>query len=1189
MREQPGTSPTHCHSLADAPTTFHATLASTSGTPPGWLHRVTRVRQAVLSASHPTMSVVAKCLSCGSNDLSVSAKGCPVRAVCRRCATHNPFTTTPASAFIHLPCRRDVSSWASHVVVRQHGHSMLCNDFVSVCFGSREALVAPLALALCVRQRCVDLGTDTSPISERDIAFSIFLALHCLFAVRCACSTEDSGSSVQICSLDNTLPREVVGVPRDGEQRAPRYRLACLRDVPINAVRALRDSCPEVVACPHPAPVPITLSPACVVPMPVVPSQQTVPHDGETAAPALSDAPQKSSRSTDLRATTEPYLESAPLREVHSASVRAFATATSSTTDYQPLLAESFASGRQGRTVPSDSPKGRRHEYAGSEGDNGGGAAVSDLRCPPDACTVGGVGITAPVASHRSSATAWSCNGVPVSLLSPLTQPSSTINRLPRCVHAAVQQSSPTTASPFPAIGDQLTTTKPSHTPESQHRLLHTPGQPFVDWWECKPDGAVTELVRWLHTCSALWSSRRLTEARFLGKSAHYFAILRRRAPRLRNPWPQTAVLAPPFWASTSHKHEASAGGTWSHDAMPIWLPPHAFVDNPSGLSVKVDAWRSSFECLPHGAFLTLAAAAGFPVFSNITPQVRLHSNPKFSSRQRAEALAWFREEVDLGNMVIVPAAACGRNTPSPWSPHPHVPMLISSPLSVVPKPGTTKLRICHNLSACHSNGSVNSHTCYAPLEPLTLVSLDTFFQRLVFLHRLQPDTPLWGARLDLRQCYRQFPVMRRCWWKLAAHLDGVLYAHTAVIWGASAAAHCAGLVSNAIADIVALQHHRTTNPYLDDFIVAELSQQAALETVAALRSVLSQLHLAENIDKYVAPTQHLSVLGVQIDLATGTASVTPQRRTNLIAALLNLLHSPDRRIGERDLQSITGKLQFVASRIPFARARLFPLWRLLADGGAPNRHDRQLSRRLTSECIAAFRWFIEQLSDQSCCVHLWLGLSVHRPLYLLSGITTDASDIGFGAAVPSLQQYIMGTWRATETHIELGMSINARELMTIVFCCGTFATHFSGRVVHVQSDSLVSVCAISQLGSNQASLRFLVAVLCRIQETYRFVVTADHLPGISNRVADQLSRGVLPVEWTSDPTTLPRWTRAEVPKNLEIGLRSTLCRFSKRNRDHGITAVPDWDTGIDSVTLDLTSISPPSTRLTLPWLAVDL
>ena len=544
-----------------------------------------------------------------------------------------------------------------------------------------------------------------------------------------------------------------------------------------------------------------------------------------------------------------------------------------------------------------------------------------------------------------------------------------------------------------------------------------------------------------------------------------------------------------PFFDARVFKDEEdpAVAQAWSH---PFMSPRDDRIQSSPGYKLIPDAWARVFANHPHGGALYEWARFGMPALCSLTPhQARRTPNSSFTPRARAETAAWVTEELSTGKTVRVPRSHSG-------------PLMIS-PLCTVPKPGSNKLRVCHNLSAPFGH-SVNANSSFSPhCEPMTLSSVIHLAKQGRFARSFRGVAFI--AKVDIKSCYRNFPLRARDWWLHGLEWAGERLAHVFVIWGGKPAAHLISLVTQAICDVLQPQFPDCdVSVYLDDFHIVGRSAERVWEVVRALRVILSALGIEEAVDKFVAPSDCAISLGTQFDLRHGHVCVVPERAAKLREKISHILSTPSSR---RDIESLTGSLLFISPLFPNARLRLVCLWRWLAEWDL----HPAFTQLPTAECRLALAWWLSALHPATLSCGVSLDTGIDRPISTLCGIASDSCDFGFAWYSESLQRYIAGKWSQDEFRC---MSSNLRELFALVMGVVTHAPLLSGLVVYVDTDSSTAYYAVTNQGSDRVAYRLLVAVLLWAAEFFRFVVIPRHLPGLRNQVADALSRLRWPDEW---------------------------------------------------------------------------
>jgi hypothetical protein len=168
----------------------------------------------------------------------------------------------------------------------------------------------------------------------------------------------------------------------------------------------------------------------------------------------------------------------------------------------------------------------------------------------------------------------------------------------------------------------------------------------------------------------------------------------------------------------------------------------------------------------------------------------------------------------------------------------------------------------------------------------------------------------------DLARAYRQFRtdpgdahLLGYCW-------EGKLYIDMALAMGICSAAFLCQRFTSAI-KFICQQFGFSLLNYIDDMAVCIPPSQAK-EAFSVLQSLLSDLGIQEAKEKSYGPSPAMEVFGVMFDVPSMTMSVTPSR----LNEISNLIDSwlLKRKATKRDLQSLLGKLQFVAKCVRSGR-----------------------------------------------------------------------------------------------------------------------------------------------------------------------------------------------------------------------------------------------------------------------------
>ena len=117
--------------------------------------------------------------------------------------------------------------------------------------------------------------------------------------------------------------------------------------------------------------------------------------------------------------------------------------------------------------------------------------------------------------------------------------------------------------------------------------------------------------------------------------------------------------------------------------------------------------------------------------------------------------------------------------------------------------------------------------------------------------------------------------------------------------------------------------------------------------------------------------------------------------------------------------------------------------------------------------------------------------------------LASDACLVGFGAVCQ--QEFCKG--RFPPQIQSLGLHISALEMLALIVSVKVWTNKFKGLLVGVKYDNLATVTVINSGRSRDPFMQACLRELCFVCAQGQFMVWAEHIPGISNRLPDLLSR----------------------------------------------------------------------------------
>ena len=432
---------------------------------------------------------------------------------------------------------------------------------------------------------------------------------------------------------------------------------------------------------------------------------------------------------------------------------------------------------------------------------------------------------------------------------------------------------------------------------------------------------------------------------------------------------------------------------------------------------------------------------------------------------------------------------ACRRGeTAGPFDTKPFPTMYISG-VGVVPKK-SGKLRLIHHLSS-PSGRSVNDGIPKADFS-LHYVTIDNAISAILAAGR-----GCYLSKVDIKSAFRICPVRPADWPLLGIHWQGKYYFERALPFGLRSSPAIFNSVADAVEwilinkfSITALLH------YLDDYLnVAGLSLPVATKQLSIILDVFRFLGIPIATDKTLGPSQVLPFLGVELDTVLFEARLPADKLREIKDLLQQLLGANHTTYGF--LETFLGKLSFASRVVVPGRTFTRRLWDLKRRYHKAKAHYRV---KISAECRHDLLWW-QVLLDQ------WNGRSFFLNAGNTSatdlGIYTDASGLGWGAYFGQQHRWTYGEWEKAEDEY----SIEYKELYAIVAACAAWGGNWQRLRVVFHCDNRSVVDAIAAGSSRSPPVMHLLRVLFMLCSLHCFHVTAVHVAGVANPIADALSR----------------------------------------------------------------------------------
>ena len=306
---------------------------------------------------------------------------------------------------------------------------------------------------------------------------------------------------------------------------------------------------------------------------------------------------------------------------------------------------------------------------------------------------------------------------------------------------------------------------------------------------------------------------------------------------------------------------------------------------------------------------------------------------------------------------------------------------------------------------------------------------------------------------------------------------------------------HSAPKIFSAIADtlqwILIQQGIKHILHYLDDFILVASSQDQAHSDRSTLISTFHQLGVPLEPSKLEGPSVCLSFLGIEVDTEALIFRLPPNKLQRLQSELSRCIHR--RSITKRELQSLTGLLQFATKVIRPGRPFLKQLYAMQNIGSHPEHHIR-----LNSAARADILWWHLFAADWNGISMLW---DIGKLLPEFTILSDASGSWGCGA-------YWNGQWFHLQWPVYLqSLNIPTKELIPVVIAAVLFGKQWQGHLVQFTVDNMAVVHVLTATYSKDPHLMHLIRILVFIAARFNFWFIAKHIEGRANTLADDLSR----------------------------------------------------------------------------------
>ena len=379
-------------------------------------------------------------------------------------------------------------------------------------------------------------------------------------------------------------------------------------------------------------------------------------------------------------------------------------------------------------------------------------------------------------------------------------------------------------------------------------------------------------------------------------------------------------------------------------------------------------------------------------------------------------------------------------------------------------------------------------------------------------------------AKIDLQNAYRILPIHPDDRKLLGVRWNGRVYVDAALPFGLRSAPKIFKVFADCLMWVMQQEGIQHVIHYLDDFLFA--GHPATGECAASLAKALevcTQLGMPVAPHKIEGPSTKLTFLGIEIDSQEAKLRLPEQKLLALRSEIVRWRGL--RRCSKRNLQSLLGSLNHAASVVGPGRTFMRGLVDLLPRAKAPHH-----KLRLNAEARADLLWW-------DMFINQWNGVSTLPQPAPSHHVYTDASG-SWGCGAVWSSKWLQLSW-PEEWASE---NIAVKELVPFVAAAAMWGTDWKGCTIQFHCDNMAIVRALSAGRAKFPPINRLLRCLSFFSAHFNFRISAVHIRGYLNDVADAISRN-LSVPCNSQIGALPQ----AIPPELQAILLEKSLQWSSQ------------------------------------------
>ena len=454
--------------------------------------------------------------------------------------------------------------------------------------------------------------------------------------------------------------------------------------------------------------------------------------------------------------------------------------------------------------------------------------------------------------------------------------------------------------------------------------------------------------------------------------------------------------------------------------------------------------------------------------------------------------------------------------------PFEHIPFdnYIQSPIGLVPKDGGKKTRLIFHLSyprkppdseLIDKDGnpiqwiekSVNANTP----EELTSVKYPDFYKAVKLC--INCGKGCYMGKSDMSSAFRHFAIAKKFWkfliMKAQNPLDGKTYYFIDKCMPFGASISCAHFqeFSNAIAHIVKTKSNNRENVnYLDDFFFVALLKSICNNQLETFLQICQTINFPVSMEKTFWGKQYMTFLGLLIDTVNQVICIPEEKIDRAKNMLLYLITKPSNKATVKNIQELTGFLNFLGKAIIPGRAFTRRMYSLVANNNLRPRHHI----KLTKEVKADMEMWLTFLNHPSIYNRKFINLDDNIKNKEVCFYTDASANESLGCGGYSDEEWFIMQW--DDDFIKLHEpSINYLELYAVTIAVMNWIHKYANKKITIFCDNMSVVQMINNNSSKCKNCMVLIRIIVLQCLTNNVDLNVKHVRGKNNIFSDLLSR----------------------------------------------------------------------------------